>query len=258
MNRQIDDALALVRRHLADDLLAVHLYGSAVAGGLKPGSDIDLLVTVSSPLSDTTRHALMLDLLTLSAWPATERLRPLEVTVLTLNAVRPWRYPPVREAQFGEWLRADLQAGRIEPAMADHDLAILITKARRHGVCLFGLPAAELFDPVPEADVIRALHDTVAQWNEADDWLGDECTVVLALARIWLTLSTGEIVAKDVAADWLLPRLPAEHRSLLQTARDIYLGQAADDLALRPQALAGFIRHARQQIERLRTPSPSR
>ena len=44
MNRQIDDALALVRRHLADDLLAVHLYGSAVAGGLKPGSDIDLLV----------------------------------------------------------------------------------------------------------------------------------------------------------------------------------------------------------------------
>ncbi|WP_431627026.1 nucleotidyltransferase domain-containing protein, partial [Enterobacter hormaechei] len=28
-------------------LLAVHLYGSAVDGGLKPHSDIDLLVTVT-------------------------------------------------------------------------------------------------------------------------------------------------------------------------------------------------------------------
>ncbi len=35
------------RRHLEPTLLAVHLYGSAVDGGLKPYSDIDLLVTVS-------------------------------------------------------------------------------------------------------------------------------------------------------------------------------------------------------------------
>ena len=42
MNAQISAALALLQQHLGDDLLAVHLYGSAVAGGLKPGSDLDL------------------------------------------------------------------------------------------------------------------------------------------------------------------------------------------------------------------------
>lgn len=82
--------------------------------------------------------------------------------------------------------------------------------------------------------------------------------MVLALARIWLTLSSGEIAAKDVAADWLLERLPPEHRPLLETARDVYLGQARDDLAQRPQALAAFIGYARRQIERLRSESVNR
>ncbi|WP_428838846.1 nucleotidyltransferase domain-containing protein, partial [Klebsiella pneumoniae] len=40
-------------------LLAVHLYGSAVDGGLKPHSDIDLLVTVTVRLDETTRRALI-------------------------------------------------------------------------------------------------------------------------------------------------------------------------------------------------------
>ena len=105
MNTQITDTLALLRQCLGDELLAVHLYGSAVAGGLKPGSDIDLLVTVRTPLRDAVRHALMHGLLGLSAWPANERLRPLEVTILSRDAVQPWRYPAMREMQFGEWLR---------------------------------------------------------------------------------------------------------------------------------------------------------
>ncbi|MBL0950528.1 MAG: DUF4111 domain-containing protein [Pseudomonas sp.] len=253
MNAQISAALALLQQHLGDDLLAVHLYGSAVAGGLKPGSDLDLLVMVGTPLSDAVRHSLMRALLNISACPATEYLRPLEVTVLNRDAVLPWRYPAKREMQFGEWLRDDLNAGRIEPAVTDHDLAILISKARQLSICLVGPAATELYEPVPEADLLRALHDTVAQWNKPDDWLGDECSVVLALARIWLTLSTGEIAAKDVAADWLLERLPAEHRPVLQTARNIYLGTGEDDLAQHPRALAGFIDYARLQIERLRT-----
>ena len=49
MNLQISNALTLLHHHLGDNLLAVHLFGSAVSGGLKPASDIDLLVTVRTP-----------------------------------------------------------------------------------------------------------------------------------------------------------------------------------------------------------------
>ena len=48
VSTQLSRCGASSERHLDEPtLLAVHLYGSAVDGGLKPHSDIDLLVTVT-------------------------------------------------------------------------------------------------------------------------------------------------------------------------------------------------------------------
>ena len=61
-----------------------------------------------------------------------------------------------------------------------------------------------------------------------DDLEPDTRNVLLTLARIWCTLATGEIRAKDAAAAWALERLPEEHRPALAHARACYLG-AEDD-----------------------------
>ena len=45
VSTQLSEVVGVIERHLEPTLLAVHLYGSAVDGGLKPHSDIDLLVT---------------------------------------------------------------------------------------------------------------------------------------------------------------------------------------------------------------------
>ncbi|WP_252271654.1 aminoglycoside adenylyltransferase family protein [Pseudomonas subflava] len=248
---QVELTLALLRQHLVDALLAVHLFGSAVDGGLCPDSDVDLLVTVAAPLGEPVRQRLFRDLLSVSAWPATADLRPLEVTLVVRDDLRPWRYPPRRELQFGEWLRAEIQAGAMPPSMTDPDLAILLTQARQRSACLLGPAAMVLLDAVPPADLRRALHDTVAQWREPADWQGDERNVVLAIGRIWFTLTTGSIVAKDVAAAWLLERLPDRHRPLLAAARAAYLGAADRAFEYDPAAVAAFIEHARREIEGL-------
>lgn len=52
ISNQLSEVLSVIERHLESTLLAVHLYGSAVDGGLKPYSDIDLLVTVAVKLID--------------------------------------------------------------------------------------------------------------------------------------------------------------------------------------------------------------
>jgi len=114
-----------------------------------------------------------------------------------------------------------------------------------------GPPAAELFEPVPAADFAQALLDTVAQWNEAPDWVGDERNVVLALARIWFSAVTGGIASKDAAATWALERLPERHRPVLAKARSAYLGHARDDLAEHAEDVAAFVRHVRAEIERV-------
>lgn len=64
-----------------------------------------------------------------------------------------------------------------------------------------------------------------------DELDSDTRNVLLTLARIWMTLDTGEITSKDIAADWAIARLPEAERRVLAHARAIYLGDEAEDWA---------------------------
>lgn len=249
ISNQVSQACHVISRHLASTLRAIHLYGSAIDGGLKPFSDIDLLVTIDSRLDDTTRQAFMRDLLGISVPPGTSKIfRSLEVTVVVQNEVLPWRYPVRRELQFGDWLRKDILAGIFESAVIDADLAILLTQARQHNLPLLGPPAEEFFDQVPKADFFRALSDTLKQWESPSDWAGDERNVVLTFARIWYSVVTGKIVPKDVAADWSMELLPIEYQSILSEARQAYLGSGDDHLASQSDQTAESILFMKSQI----------
>lgn len=252
ISAQLSQTLDVIERHLSPALLAVHLYGSALDGGLKPYSDIDLLVTVATKPDEATRQALLLDLLRISAPPGQSKdLRALEVTVVVHSDIVPWRCPTRRELQFGEWLRKDILEGIVELATLDADLAILLTQARQHGIALTGPSAAEFFEPVPESDIFTALADTLMLWNTLSDWAGDERNVLLTLARIWYTAATGRIAAKDVAANWAIERLSVEHKPLLSEARQAYLGHCDDRLALRGQQLTALITFIKREATNL-------
>lgn len=249
---QVSHALEVIERNLESELVAVHLYGSALDGGLKPHSDIDLLVTVSAPLSEKSRHVLLNELLTISCPPGDSKVyRALEVTIVVLSEVVPWDYPPRRELQFGEWLRNDILAGIYEPAVVDPDLTILIIKVRQHGLALMGPSSKDLFAPIPDIDLVRSLTATLDLWHSPLDWAGDERHVLLTLARIWYSAATGEIAPKNVAADWVMEFLPLEYRSVLQEAKQAYLGDADDLQATRVEDVAESIIFMKQQILKL-------
>ncbi|ANY17513.1 aminoglycoside adenylyltransferase family protein [Bordetella pseudohinzii] len=245
---QLSLALDVIQRHLPTSLMAVHLYGSALYGGLKPLSDIDLLVTASAKLDEAQRRSLVADLLRISAPPGDDpALRALEVTLVLHTDIAPWRYPPLRHLQFGEWQRQDILAGIIEADTLDPDLAILFAKARQHSIALVGPPADRLFAPVPKTDFYAALSTTLDLWRTPDDWSGDERHVLLTLARVWYSAATGAIAPKDMAADWALARLPETYRPLLWQARQAYLGHAQDRFAAQGQALTAAILHMKSK-----------
>ncbi|WP_079846972.1 aminoglycoside adenylyltransferase family protein, partial [Salmonella enterica] len=202
---QTEAACRLITRVTGDTLRAIHLYGSAVAGGLKPNSDIDLLVTICQPLTETQRATLMQELLALSSPPgASAEKRALEVTVVLYSQLVPWCFPPAREMQFGEWLREDICQGIYEPAQQDWDIVLLITQILETSIPLKGERAERLFTPAPVAQLLKALRYPLDLWQSTADVQGDEYHIVLTLARIWYTLSTGRFTSKDAAADWLL------------------------------------------------------
>ncbi|MFF8811738.1 aminoglycoside adenylyltransferase family protein [Streptomyces pactum] len=216
---QVRQALALVREVLGEQVEGVCLHGSAVLGGLRPASDLDLLVLTRRSMDDAERRTLRDGLLAVSGPGG--RLRPVELTVVVRSEVHPWRFPPTGDFLYGEWLREELRAGAVPRPEPMPDLAVLLTTARAHGVPLAGPPPARLLDPVPHPDLVRA---SLAGVPELLAGLGDDTrNAVLTLARVWTTVATGEIRPKDAAADWALGRLPPEHRPVLRHARELYL-----------------------------------
>ncbi|MGQ4878591.1 aminoglycoside adenylyltransferase family protein [Billgrantia sp. LNSP4103-1] len=242
--KEAEAACDILLRELGETVIGIYLFGSALVGGLRPNSDVDVLAIVGRAPAGQARRRLVEALMQVSGSPEDDGTpRPLEVTVLCRRALAPWQYPPRSELVYGEWLRSDFEQGHIPPAAADPDLAVVLTTARQASLALHGPELTELIPPVPEADLRRAIIDSLP--GLIDGLRGDERNVLLTLARMWMTRETGEVAPKDVAAAWALARLPPEHRAAMTLARRAYLEGGGDDWAscmVQVEALVGFLR----------------
>ncbi|MGW5860779.1 aminoglycoside adenylyltransferase family protein [Streptomyces sp. NPDC055239] len=224
---QTDDTVHLVRETLGADVIGVYLYGSALLGGLRPHSDIDVFAVVEQPVTAGRRRQLVEGLLGLSAWPSRgDEVRPVELTIVVRREVVPWTYPPRCEFQYGEWLREEYERGHLPSPELSPDLAPLITMVLLADTPLSGPPPGEVLAPVPPKDLARAIVAGVP--DLLAELASDTRNVVLTLARIWMTLATGAVTSKDAAADWALARIPAVHRPVLAHARSVYVAGAGE------------------------------
>jgi predicted nucleotidyltransferase len=213
---QMDRVLTAVRDLLGEDLVGAYLHGSATLGGLRPRSDVDVLVVSRRRLSRDERAGLTARMIEVTGHP-----RPVELTVVVQDEIRPWRYPPRMELQFGDWLRPALDRGEEPWPEVNPDLAPLVRMAVEADRALLGPPARDVFDPVPRADFVEALAHGVAELLQDLD--SDTRNVILTLARVWSGIETDRVMSKDAAADWALPRLPETLRPVLDRARRIYV-----------------------------------
>lgn len=231
---EAEQALRVVQRHFGPALVAVYLHGSAVAGGLRPDSDVDLLVVVDRPMTPAASAHLVTELMQVSGQPGSgSERRPLELIVFLRADLAAAPYPARSQFLYGEWLRHAFETGEVPAPASDPDFTLVLAQARQRAKPLFGPPAAGLLPDIPQADIRRAIGDALPAL--LDSLQGDERNVLLTLARMWRTLATGEFVPKDAAAGWAAARLPAEHAAVLATARDAYLGIRRDDWSARRQ-----------------------
>ncbi|MER5402136.1 aminoglycoside adenylyltransferase family protein [Streptomyces sp. NPDC002599] len=216
---QVQQIVELVEGVLGQDVLGTYLHGSCVLGGLRPASDVDVLVISRRRMDEQDRRTLLGGLLRISG--SRNKARPVELTVVVQSEVRPWRYPPTADFLYGEWLRAEYEAGQVPQPEPMPDLALLITMTLTGDHPLVGPRPAQVLDPVPRVDLVRA--SVAGITGLLDDLHSDTRNVLLTFARIWTTLATGQIKSKDAAAGWALAQLPPEHRPVLEHARELYL-----------------------------------
>lgn len=235
---QIELLLTIVRAVLGESVVGAYLHGSAVLGELRPRSDLDVMVVTRRRATRAEKQRLVSGLLALSGRP-----RQLELTIVVESEVRPWRYPPRMDFQYGDWWRSEFERGEVEPwPSTNPDLAPLVRMVLLGDTPLLGPPPRRIFDPVPRRHFVDALvHGIDGLLQEIES---DTTNVVLTLARIWCSMVTDAVHSKDTAADWVLARLPTQHRPVLSRARVIYLGdekEGWDDLRLHARTYADHV-----------------
>lgn len=241
-------ALGVITELLDDILVGVYLYGSAATGGLRVDGDVDILAVADGNLSEGTRKNLTQRLMLISGKIGnTDRVRPLEVTVVNQKNIIPWQFPPRYEFMYGEWLRGQFEKRKIPEPTYDPDLAILLFQARENSINLYGPKASEILEPMPMADIRRAIKESLP--GLVASIKGDERNVILTLARMWQTAAIGEISSKDQAARWVVARLPEEYAALLDVARRAYSGESTDRWEGMEVEISSFVDHMKESIE---------
>lgn len=255
---QIESIVEGLRDVLRGDLIGAYLHGSAVLGGLRPDSDIDVVVVSARRTSVDEKRRLINLLLSISGRSASLGPgRPMELDIVVESEIRPWRYPPPFDFHYSELWRDRFESGELEPweSTANPDLASALTMVLLGDEPLAGPPPAQVLDPVPRSDYVNAVLRDITTVDEYLPW--DTRNVVLTLPRIWSAVATEAVFSKEEAADWALPRLPEEHRAVLELARAAYRGDVEDSWDdIRPQVRA-FADHVVGEIERARTETHS-
>lgn len=247
---QVPAAVALLGRVLGGGLAGVWLHGSAVAGGLRGQSDLDLLAVVRDGLDAAQRRGLLDGLMALSApHPAVPGgPRCLEVLVFR-QADLAAPCPARAEFVYGEWLRNGFERGATAAPTVDPDLTLVLAQARAVAVPLLGPPLAEVLPVIEGACIRQAMRALLPGLAGALD--GDVRNVLLTLARVWFTAGTGGFATKDAAAGWALPRLDAADAAVLDLARQGYVGAVRDDWHGRMEAARHLAATMQDRIGRL-------
>lgn len=248
---QIREVVATLWRVLGDALVAVYLHGSAVSGGLRPQSDLDLLVIIDSGITDDQRSDLLAALLHISnRHPSTPGgPRCVEVVVFRQSDLFEPRFPPRAEFTYGEWLRAGFETGERPIRSNDPEYTMVLAQARQQAIPLFGQKASKLLPEIPLQQIRQAMRDMLPELLEG--LRGDERNVLLTLARIWRTASTGEFVPKNAAAAWAIPLIPEQKAATLDYARRAYLGEIVDDWVNRSSDAKTLAEHLLLRINEL-------
>lgn len=218
------DAIVQIVDSLGARVVGSYYYGSGVLDVLRATSDIDVFVILNGATESEERRTLVAELMKVSGRHGSSISgRPVEVTMAQLSELRPWQRNPLREFQYGEWLRDDYEAGFIPVPVADPDLAAQVATLLAASRALIGPRVETLLEPVPRRALIDAMIRSTPELM--DELSNDTVNVLLTLARIGYTISNGHIVTKDRAAEWAISQLPADLQDPLAQARLFYLGE---------------------------------
>lgn len=210
------------KRILRDNLVGVYLHGSLVMGCFNPQkSDIDLIIVIDKPISDSIKRAYLDTVVQLNALAPKKGI---EMSIVLRAVCKPFVYPTPFELHFSagylEWYGEDPDDYIREMTGTDKDLAAHFTIINKRGKCLYGVPIEDVFAEVPSSDYMDSIwFDVEGATEEITEY---PMYLTLNLARVLAYKKEGLVLSKKEGGDWALEHLPAEYRPLIADAMREY------------------------------------
>ena len=226
MNELLTRFIEQSKAILGDNLVGIYLHGSSVMGCFNPEkSDIDLIVVVDRPLTDTVKRAYMEMVVGCNAiGPA----KGIEMSVVLRGVCRPFLYPTPYELHFSaghlEWYISDPDDYIRRMNGTDKDLAAHFTIINKRGKCICGAPIEEVFSAVPAGDYMDSIRFDIE--NAAEEITEYTMYLTLNLARVLAYKEEGLVLSKKEGGEWALKHLSAEYHPLIADALREYCENA--------------------------------
>ena len=206
------------KKVLRDNLVGIYLHGSAVMGCFNPEkSDIDLIIVVDQPLSDSVKRK-YLDMVV--EYNALGPVKGIEMSIVLKKVCKPFIYPTPFELHFSaghlQWYEDDPDEYVREMNGDDKDLAAHFTIINRRGKCLYGAPVKEVFSEVPGSDYMDSIWFDIETAEE--DITEYPMYLTLNLARVLAYKEEGLVLSKKEGGEWVLDHLPLEYHPLIRDA----------------------------------------
>ena len=180
--QQVNQVISIAETILQGQILGIYLYGSATMNGLRPDSDIDILIITKQELSNSIRADLTKQLLKISGSVGCIEKRPLEVTIINQSDIVPLQFPPKCQYMYGEWLRGEMEAGEYPQACNDPDIMILLWQARKNSITLKGAESKELIPAIPFHEIKKAIRFSLP--GLISSFKGDERNVINLITNV--------------------------------------------------------------------------
>lgn len=217
-----------LQKPLTSNLVGIYLYGSLAMGGYNPQkSDIDILVVIKNNLTRDGRNKIVNNVLKLSDKVSGGGL---ELTVVTLAAMKDFRYPTPVELHLPAGLKENFLTSEVDLTgeVLDEGIAINIAITKQRGFCLFGVPIEEIFPNISREYILRAaIHDF--RWSYNNVMKGEnngKCWVpsyaVLNSCRILAYIKDGLLTSKEEGGRWGINYLPTEFSPVISAASSEY------------------------------------
>ena len=214
-------------RILGSKLVGIYVHGSYVLGCFTwEKSDLDYMVVVNAPLTQSEKEALITHILSLDPYAPPKGL---EMSVVLDSVCSPFIYPTPFQLHFSNAHKARASADLAEYCAHmngdDPDLAAHFTIIRHAGQVLCGAPIADVFADVPKANYIDSILYDIGSAKE--DITGDPVYFILNLCRVAAYVEDDLVLSKAQGGQWGLEKLPDIYDPMLHRALDAYAARTA-------------------------------